>query len=327
MTALTSTAPSRRPTGLIAAFLVALMLHGIVLAVLMVLHLTPPAPVGEQQVTVDLAPVMTDAATQAPAEQQAIAEVPPETKPAEEPVEEATQPPPPPEMAETPPEVVEAVEPPTEAQVVEPQSQVITSTAEQAEPLAAPPPEVAKTPVAEPDPAKLKAEREARLRKIREDKRREEERQERLEEIREAREAKIKAAKEARIKEERARASKAAAGAERSSAASSRQNASGRAAAGNDPGAMAQWKGAISSAIHGRMNSSAAIGTGGGTAVVRFTVLRSGQVVGAGLSSSSGIGQIDAAAVSAVRGSMPAAPAGVTVPSLAVTIPLKFGVR
>ncbi len=322
MTALTSTNPSRRPTGLLAAFLVALMLHATVLAVLMVLHLAPPAPVGEQQVTVDLAPVMTEAATQAPAEQQASAEAPPETKPVEEPVEEATQPPPPTEMAETPPEVVEAVEPPKEAQVVEPQSQVITSTAEQAEPLAAPPPEVAKTPVAEPDPVKLKAEREARLRKIREEKRREEERQERLEEIREAREAKLKAAREARAK-----ASKAREGAARESAAASRQESSGRAAAGNDPGAMARWKGAISSAIHGRMNSSAAIGTSGGTAVVRFTVLRSGQVVGAGLSSSSGVGQIDAAAVSAVRGSMPAAPAGVTVPSLAVTIPLKFGVR
>jgi protein TonB len=322
MTALTSTDTPRRPTGLVAAFLVALVLHGTVLAVLMVLHLAPPAPVGEQQVTVDLAPVMTEAETQAPAEQQASAEAPPETKPVEEPVEEAMQPPPPTETAETPPEAVEAVEPPKEVQAVEPQSQVITSTAERAEPLAAPPPEVAKTPVAEPDPAKLKAEREARLRKIREEKRREEARQERLEEIKEAREAKLKAEREARTK-----ASKAREGAARDSAAASRQSTAGRAAAGNDPGAMAQWKGAISSAIHGRMNSNAAAGTSGGTAVVRFVVLRSGQVVSAGLSSSSGVGQIDSAALSAVRGSMPAAPSGVSVPSLAVTIPLKFVVR
>jgi len=322
MTALTSPAPSRRPTGLVAAFLVALMLHGIVLAVLMVLRLAPPAPVGEQQVTVDLAPVMTDATTQAPAEQQASQEAPPEAKPVEEPVEEATQPPPPTEMAETPPEVVEAVEPPKEVQAVEPQSEVISSTAKEAEPLAAPPPEKAKTPVDEPDPAKLKAEREARLRKAREEKRREEERRERLEEIREAKEAKAKAAKEARTKAAQARQ-----GATRDSAASSRQSSAGRAASGNDPGAMAQWKGAISSTIHGRMNSGAAVGTSGGTAVVRFTVLRSGQVVSAGLSSSSGFGQIDGAALAAVRGSMPAAPAGVTLPSLSVTIPLKFGVR
>lgn len=322
MTALTSTAPSRRPTGLIAAFLVALGLHAIVLLALMVLHLAPPAPLGEQQVTVDLAPVMTDAPTQAPAEQQASTEVPPETKPVDEPVEEATQPPPPTEMAETPPEVVEAVEPPKETQAVEPNSQVITSTAEQAEPMAAPPPEVAKTPVAEPDPAKLKAEREARLRKIREEKRKEEERQERLEEIREAKEAKLKAAKEARAK-----AAKAREGAERQSAAASRQSDAGRAAAGNDPGAMARWKGAISATIHGRMNSSAANGTSGGTAVVRFTVLRSGQVTSASLSSSSGVGPIDGAALAAVRGSMPAAPEGVTAPSLSVTIPLAFRVR
>ena len=63
---------------------------------------------------------------------------------------------------------------------------------------------------------------------------------------------------------------------------------------------MAQWKGAISAAIHGRMNSGAAVGTSGGTAVVRFTVLRSGQVTGAGLSSSSGISPIDGAALAAV---------------------------
>jgi protein TonB len=74
------------------------------------------------------------------------------------------------------------------------------------------------------------------------------------------------------------------------------------------------------------MNRNAAVGTAGGVASVRFTVTRSGQVTSAGLASSSGIGQIDSAAIAAVRGGMPAAPAGVTVPSLSVTIPLRFTV-
>jgi protein TonB len=242
------------------------------------------------------------------------------------PPDEAVQPPPPTEMTEVKPEDTQPVEAPAEAQPVEAQNQVITSTSEAAEPLAAPPTEVAKTeepPKPTPDPAKLKAEREAKLRKIREEKlreqKREEARQERLEEIREA---KAKAAREAKAREAKARA-----GAERSSASASRQNAVGRAAAGNDPSAMRQWQGAISAAIHSRMNVNAAVGTGGGTAVVRFTVMRSGQVTGAGLARSSGIGQIDSAALAAVRGSMPAAPPGVTLSNLTVSIPLRFGVR
>ena len=72
------------------------------------------------------------------------------------------------------------------------------------------------------------------------------------------------------------------------------------------------------------MNRNAAAGTAGGTAVVRFTVSRSGQVLSAGLASSSGISVIDGAALAAVRGSLPAAPPGVTVSSLAVTVPMRF---
>ncbi|KAA0122656.1 TonB family protein [Methylobacterium sp. P1-11] len=316
----------RRPSGLAAAFLIALGLHALALAAMMFLRLAPPAPPGEQQITVDLAPLMTDAATEAPAEQQMSQEAPPETRPVDTPPDEAVQPPPPTEMTEVKPEDTQAVEVPPEAQPVEAQNQVITSTSEAAEPQTPPPAEVAKTeppPKPTPDPAKLKAEREAKLRKIREEKlreqKREEARQERLEEIREA---KAKAAREAKAREAKARA-----GAERSSASSSRENAPGRAAAGNDPSAMRQWQGAISAAIHSRMNVNAAIGTGGGTAVVRFTVMRSGQVTGAGVARSSGVGQIDSAALAAVRGSMPAAPPGVTQSSLSVSIPLNFRVR
>ena len=331
MSTFTSTDPSedfgaRRPSGLVAAFLVAVALHGLALVAAMFLQLSPPSPPGEQQITVDLAPVMTDAATEAPAEQQMSQAAPPETKPVDLPPDDAAQPPPP-EMTEVKPEDVQAVEPPPEAQPVDSQSQVITSTAETAEPLAPPPAEIAKTedpPKPVPDPAKLKAEREAKLRKIREEKlreeKREEARQERLEEIREA---KAKAAREAK-----ARQAKAQEGAEaRNSASASRQNAAGRAAAGNDPSAMRQWTGAISAAIHGRMNAGAASGTSGGTATVRFTVMRSGQVTSAGLARSSGVGQIDSAALSAVRGSLPPAPPGVTQSSLSVSIPLNFRVR
>ena len=325
--------PKNRISGLAAAFLVALALHGLGLVALAFLHLSPPTPPGEQQVTVDLAPLMTEAPTQAPSEAQASVETPPETQPVEKPVEEATQPPPPAEVAEikpeerpaeAPPETQAMTEVPPDAVQAEPDSQVITSTAPEAEPLAPPPPVVAEVPKpVEPekpkvDLAKLKAEREAKLKAVREAKRREEIAEARREA---AKEAKLKAEREAR-----ARQSRAAQGAERSSASSSRENASGRAAAGNDPSAMQQWQGAIKAAIHGRMNRNAAVGTDGGVAMVRFTVTRSGQVTGAGLARSSGVGQIDSAALAAVRGGMPPAPPGVTAASLAVTIPLRFTV-
>jgi protein TonB len=72
------------------------------------------------------------------------------------------------------------------------------------------------------------------------------------------------------------------------------------------------------------MNREAAAGTSGGVATVRFTVSRSGAVSGAAVTGSSGVGAIDSAALAAVRGGLPPAPAGVTQPSLAVTVPLRF---
>ena len=333
-------APESRTSGLVPAFLVALVLHLGALAGLALFKLTPPAPPGEQQISIDLAPLMTDADTQAPSETQASEAAPPETKPVEDPAE-AEPIKPPPEVAEAkpdeavvaPPPPASVAEVPPDAVAVEPESQIITSQAEQAEPLAPPPPVVAQAPEpekpAEPqkpkvDLAKLKAEREAKLRAQKRREELEEARREAIEERKEAvREAKAKAAREAKAKQAQARA-----GAEsRSSASSSRENASGRASAGSDPSAMRQWTGAISSAIHGRMNPGAASGTAGGTAMVRFTVLRSGQVTSAGLARSSGVSQIDSAALGAVRGSLPAAPAGVTQSSLSVTIPLNYRVR
>ncbi len=327
--------PGRRPSGLVAAFVVALALHSLALIGIAFLRLAPPAPPGEQQISIDLAPLMTEAETQAPSEQQASVATPPETTPTEQPVEEATQPPPPAEVAEvkpeetpaeTPPQTQAMVEAPPETVPLEPESQIVTSTAPEAEPMAPPPPVVAETPKPvepekpKPDLAKLKAEREAKLKAAREAKRREELAEERREAIREA---KIKAAREAKARE--AKASQGAS--TQNSASASRQNAAGRAAAGSDPSAMRQWTGAISAAIHGRMNPGAAVGTAGGTALIRFTVSRSGQVSGAGLARSSGVGQIDSAALGAVRGSLPAAPPGVNQASLTVTIPLNYKVR
>lgn len=338
------------PSGLAAAFLVALALHGAGLIALTLFKPAPAAPPGENIVTIDLAPQMAEAESQSPAEQAQSIAAPPEAHPVEtpetvaetKPLEttevmppEAAAPPPPdtapvapeattmaepPEVAPTPP-VVAATEPP-------PEDQVITSTAETALPLAPPPPVVAQAQrpveVEKPKPdqskilearreAKRKADREARLKEL------QEERREAAEDAR--REAKAKAAKEAA---RRAAATAAEGRARQNSASSSRQSSSGAAAGGNDPSAMRSWLGQISSTIHGRMNRNAAAGTAGGVAVVHFVVSRSGQILSANLSSSSGVGSIDSAAMAAVRGSLPAAPPGVTVNSQPVNVPLRF---
>ncbi|WP_336486683.1 energy transducer TonB family protein [Methylobacterium nigriterrae] len=339
MSTFVSTGDSGRgPSGLAAAFLAALALHLAALVGIAFYRLTPPAPPGENTISIDLAPQMTEADTQAPSQVEEAQVAPPEASTVEPPNPvEAVKPP---EAAEMVPEEAVAVKPPEavappppDAVAVEPESQVITSTAEQAEPLAPPPPLVAQAPEPKPieetkpkpDPAKVAAEREARLKAIRDAKRKaeaEERRKELLEERREAaQEAKEKAAREAKARA----AATARAGRDASNSASaSRQSAGGSAAAGNDPNALRQWQGALSSAIHGRMNRNAAAGTGGGVATVRFTVARSGQVLSAGLAGSSGIGAIDSAALAAVRGTLPAAPAGVTVSSLSVTVPMRF---
>lgn len=347
--------PDRRgPSGLGYAFIVALALHIAALVGTALYSAAPKAPPGENIVTIDLAPQMTEADTQAPSEQAASTPAPPEANPVQtpeaEPVAkplettevappEATTPPPPdatpvaPEattMAE-PPDA--PVTPPVEA-VAEPppEDQVITSSAPEAPALAPPPPTVAVAPKPvevekpKPDPAKIleakreakrKADREARL------KAEQEERREAIAEARReaAKEAKAKAAKDAA---RRAAAAASEGRAQQNSASASRQSSAGAAAGGNDANALRAWQGMLSSAIRGRMNANAAAGTSGGVAVVRFTVSRSGQVLSAALASSSGVGAIDSAALATVRGALPAAPAGISLSSLAVTVPLRF---
>jgi protein TonB len=78
VTALATTGdPDRRgPSGLTYAFLVALALHAAALVGMALFGAAPTAPPGENIVTIDLAPQMTEADTQAPAEQAAQSPAP-----------------------------------------------------------------------------------------------------------------------------------------------------------------------------------------------------------------------------------------------------------
>ena len=61
--------PGPRPAGVGAAFVVALCLHAAALTALALYTPTPAAPPGENTISIDLAPQMTEADTQAPAQQ------------------------------------------------------------------------------------------------------------------------------------------------------------------------------------------------------------------------------------------------------------------
>ena len=139
-TLVTADRTGRDAGGMLAALLVAVALHGAALLGLMYLRIAPQAPVGEQQVTIDLAPEMTDAETKAPSEQAESQEAPdlakpegdpPEAKPVETteiPVEtppdvaevppEETVPPPPPQSAEIQPDAPTPPPPPEETRAV-----------------------------------------------------------------------------------------------------------------------------------------------------------------------------------------------------------------
>ena len=87
---------------------------------------------------------------------------------------------------------------------------------------------------------------------------------------------------------------------------------------------MAQWGGKIRSSIERRKRYPA--GTRArGTVTLSIAVHNSGAVAGIAVQRSSGVAQIDRAAVAAVKAArLPAAPAGVTAGRYNFTLPMKF---
>lgn len=348
----TTDGPQQPGPGLALAFLVALLLHAGALGVITYWRGAAPTPPGENEVTIDLAPpleavevpnesqdtVSTPPPADLPLEQkpveppaalsevkppETVAEAPPEpvteTKPPDavaeakppetvmeappEPVAEAR---PPETVAEAPPEAVQAVEPP--------QEQVITSTSEAAPAAVPPPPAVVARPVEEPKPPLVKPPPKPKPVEKPVPKPVEAKKPPPPKPVREVRRETPKPAAERATEPQRQR---------RSTAYASRQSATGSAAApaAADPGAMRIWGQQIQSAIRGRVRNP---GGGGGTVTIRFTVARSGRVLGASLIGSSGNGSLDAAALAAASGSLPAAPDGVTVAQQSFSVPLRF---
>lgn len=274
------------------AFLVALALH---LGAAAAIAFWPPrstvTPPGEQEITVDLAPAMTEMAepvdavdAAAPAPDLPMAEPLPVEETAEVQPEEVRD-------LTTPQDMVEAI-PADEA-----------SPADEAEAVVAlPPPEetvVARTledkprePARKPPPPPV--ERRPAPRREMADRR------------------------------------PAPSRAQPSQASSSRENTGGVAASA-DPNALNRYTAQLRAALQRRLRYPAAVDATkiSGVAAVQFTVLRSGRIVSASLVRSSGNAELDQAALAAASpGSMlPSAPEAISQEQFTFLIPLRFDLR
>lgn len=297
---------TQEPSRLGIAFITALVLHG---AALMAVTLWPSdttdAP-GEQEITIDLAPAMEEIVSAAPAEISTQAAPPLEESPPAEPPDTAEIVPPEEAVQDQPQELAEVAEP-------EPATEAVTVEALPAEPeteteavVALPPPEavVAKpleerpAPKPEPKPAKKPppkpVERKPPPRRT--------------------------------VAQQPQPPSEARQG----QASASRENMSGSAAS-SDPDAMRRYRATLYAAVKNRLRYPATAERQGvsGTAEIRFTLDRSGQVINASLVRSSGNPLLDQAALATARpgSSLPAAPASISQQQFTVVAPLRFDQR
>jgi len=287
----------QEPSRLGTAFIAALLLHVSALTVMTFWpHAKDDLP-GEQEITIDLAPAMEEVVSVAPAEISAVEApsvepVPVEPETVGPPLEEVT--------AEQPQDVAELPEPqkateapPVEAEMAtEPESVV-----------ALPPPEtVVAKPIQEPPPSKPErkptppkpVERKPPPRRV--------------------------VAQQAQPLSE----------ARQGQASSSRENMEGAAAAA-DPSALNRYRAALYAAVRSRLRYPPSAESQGisGTAEIRFTLDRSGQVLNVSLVRSTGNPLLDQAALATARpgSSLPAAPASVPQQQFTVTAPLRFTPR
>lgn len=356
----TTDAPEPREpgTGLGLAFLVALALHAGGLFALTYWR-GPPAPPGENEIAIDLAPDLAAVDVPNQAQDVDIAPTPtdvtePKTVPTAEPpadtVPVETMPPPETKAEEVPQEtpveqmpaertlveqvpaeLVPAEQVPTETvpmetppeamqAVQEPEEQVVTSTnqdapaavvakpVEEPKPLLQPVPKPVAKPTPKPVPKPVPKPKPV-------------ERQKPIEKPVEARKPPPKPVRDVKREAEKAAERRLEAARQRRAAASASQMNQGGASAAASANAARAWGAMVRGVIQSRAR---AVGGASGTATVRFTVSRSGRVLGASLAGSSGNGSLDAAAVAAASGSLPPAPAEFTGAQQSFTLPVRF---
>jgi len=286
-----STRSFDEPSRLGIAFATALALHvGAMTAVALWQSRESVSPPGEQEITIDLAPAMENIESVAPAEVALPAETPMEAQ-ALPPEESASTVAP----VETQAVAVEAVP----AEEIPPQTEAL---------VALPPPEtVVAQPLAnEPEPKPEKPAPKPVERK--------------------PAPPKPVDTKPRATAERRAPPSNP----QRGQASASRENTGGSAASA-DPNALNRYAALLASTLRGRLTYPREASNQGilGTAIVRFTMDRSGRITGASLVRSAGNPLLDQAALATARpgSSLPAAPDAVPQQQFTFSIPLRFDLR
>ncbi len=285
----------------LAPFLLALMLHASALLALTSWRsadeLEPP---GEQEITIDLAPAMQEAETVEPAEvaqplqtETEIVEPEPESVTAETvPPKQTTE--------DVPFETAESVAPETPTVTAE---ALAAETLDPEEVTAVAPEETVTAEIPPEPPNKAKPERR-------------EPKPERRERPRPRVAEKPAAAPPSNPRQGRA--------------SSSRENMAASAASA-DPNARARYVAQISAAVRSRLRYPSGARSQGmsGVATVRFTLNRSGAVLGAALVRSTGHSALDQAALAAVRpgSAFPPAPDGVPQQQITFVVPLRFSLQ
>jgi periplasmic protein TonB len=295
---------THEPSRLGIAFLTALALHGVVLGALTLwrsseMDNTP----GEQEITIDLAPAMEEAVSVAPAEMSAVAAPPPEPEPVLlQP--ESVEPVAPEEVAAEQHEEVAELPEPQDTMEVPP---VEAEMAVEPEPVVAlPPPDVVVAkPVEQPSPPKPgpKPEKKPPLKPV-----------ERKPPPRRIAAQPPQPPSEAR----------------QGQASSSRENTGG-AAASADPTVLNQYVASLTAALRNRLRYPDVARSQGidGVATLRFTMDRSGRIIGSTLVRSAGHPALDQAALAAAGpgSSLPPAPAALPQQLFTISVPLRFNLR
>ncbi|WP_114944054.1 energy transducer TonB family protein [Microvirga calopogonii] len=281
----------QEPSRLGIAFVTALILHGAVLTAVTYWPSDKADAPGEQEITIDLAPAMEELVSAAPSLEQ-VPDVPPvEAEP--QPIEsETVEEQPPEEIVEArPQEAIEAV--PVEAVPVEQQT---AST----EAVILPPPETVVAKPLEEKPAP-KPERKPPPKPV-----------------------ERKPPPRRTVAEPKPLPSDARQG----QASASREDMGGQAAAA-DPTARNRYLASLVASLRNRLRYPDVARSQGvtGVATVRFTMDRSGRVVGASLVRSAGHAALDQAALAAASPGSSLPPIPDFIPQSTFTVPLRFNLR
>ena len=281
--------PSQEPSRLGLAFATALVLHGAVLTAVTFWPSDKADAPGEQEITLDLAPAMEELVSVAPSFEQSQ-EVPPvET---ETPMESET-------VEDQPPEEIVEARPQDVAEALPVEAVPIEQETAQTEAVILPPPEmiVAKPleekPVRKPEkkPSPKLVERKPPRRSVAEPK-------------------------------------PLPSDARQGQASASRENMGGQAAAA-DPTARNRYLASLVASLRNRLRYPDVARSQGvtGIATVRFTMDRSGRIVGASLVRSAGHTALDQAALAAASPGSSLPPIPDFIPQSTFTVPLRFNLR